>query len=55
MQVFILFCHIVLTAKPNTFRNVATTELISNLEAKLFFSIWIFFHEDSRITGLQGK
>ena len=21
----------------------------------LFFSIWIFFHEHSRITGLQGK
>ena len=21
----------------------------------LFFSIWVFFHEHSRITGLQGK
>ena len=21
----------------------------------IFFSIWVFFHEHSRITGLQGK
>ena len=30
-----------------------TTLEISTL--RFFFSIWVFFHEHSRITGLQGK
>ena len=26
-----------------------------NDDCKYFFSIWVFFHNHSRITGLQGK
>ena len=29
--------------------------LIDSTDTFLFFSIWVFFHEHSRITGLQGK
>ena len=33
----------------------ATGEVEKNAVAEGFFSIWVLFHEDSRITGLQGK
>ena len=26
-----------------------------SVNVRVFFSIWVFFHEHSRITGLQGK
>ena len=34
-----------------TSRNVGLSKKLSSF----FFSIWVFFHEHSRITGLQGK
>ena len=34
---------------------VSHTFRVITLSCWFFFSIWVFFHEHSRITGLQGK
>ena len=45
--------HMFLTAIAFLSCNALKCVLINNQE--IFFSIWVFLHEHSRITGLQGR
>ena len=37
------------------FSNLMKENFDERLEQAIFFSIWVFYHDHSRITGLQGK
>ena len=49
-----LYNHLPQHAYDNT-RKLAQTTFSTTRTTIFFFSIWVFFHNHSRITGLQGK